>query len=70
MSHDELQAKYNIKAITLLHYKIHSSIPNNWTKSLKEKIYITPLTNLQNSIYINKSKLNVEKVNVKNITGN
>ncbi len=66
MSHDELQEKYiKTNHIVTLQNFIHSSIPNNWTKTLKEKIYSTPLANIQNSIYINKSKSNVQKVKCK-----
>ncbi len=43
----------------------YSRLPNNWIKTLNERIYSTPLANIQNSIYINKSKLNVEKVKCK-----
>ncbi len=60
-----MQEKYYIKTNPIVTLQIHSSIPNNWTKTLKEKIYSTPLANIQNSIYINKSKLNVEKVKCK-----
>ncbi len=45
--------------------QIHSSIPNNQIKTLKENIHSTPLANIQNSIYINISKLNAEKVKCK-----
>ncbi len=65
MSHDELQEKYNIKTNHIVTLQIHSNLPNNWIKTLKERIYSTPLANIQNSIYINKSKLNVEKVKCK-----
>ncbi len=62
MSHGELQENYNIKTNHIVTLQIHSIIPNNWSKTLKENIYSTPLANIQNSICINKSKLNVEKV--------
>ncbi len=65
MTHDELQAKYNIKTNHIATLQIYSSLPNYWIKTLKERIYCTPLANIQNSIYINKSKLNVEKVKCK-----
>ncbi len=65
ISHDKLQKKYNIKTNHIVTLQIHSSIPNNGTKTLKEKIYSPPLGNIQNRIYINKSKLNVEIVKCK-----
>ncbi len=49
-----------LKPITLLHYKYTQVFLNNWIQTLKEKIYSTPLANIQNITYINKSKLNVE----------
>ncbi len=54
-----------IKTNHIVTIQIYSSLPNNWIKSLKERIYSTPLANIPNSIYINKSKLNVEKVKCK-----
>ncbi len=65
MTHDELQEKYNIKTNHIVTLQIYSSLPNNWIKSLKKRIYSTPLANIQNNIYINKSKLKVEKVKYK-----
>ncbi len=36
-SHDELQEKHIIKTNhVIITLQIHSSIPNNWTKTLKE----------------------------------
>ncbi len=61
MSHDEQPEKCNIKTNHIVTLQIHSNLPNNWTKTLKEEIYTMPLANVQNSIYINKSKFNVEK---------
>ncbi len=62
MTHDELQEKYNIQTNRIVTLQIYSSLPNNWIKTLNERMYRTPLANIQNSIYINKSKLNVEKI--------
>ncbi len=59
MSHDELQKNRSLKAITLLHYKYTQ------VYQIIVKIYSIPLANIQNSIYINKSKSNVEKVKCK-----
>ncbi len=61
MSHDE---NSNITTNHIVTLQIHSSIPNNWTKNSRRKIFSTPL-DIQNSIFIYKSKLNVEKVKCK-----
>ncbi len=65
MTYDELQGKYNIETNHIVTLQIYSSLPNNWIKTPKERIYSTLLANIQNSIYIYKSKLNVEKVKCK-----
>ncbi len=65
MSHYELQEKYNIKNNHIVTLQIYSSLPNNWIKTLKERIFSTPPANIPNIFYINKSKLNVENVKCK-----
>ncbi len=64
ISHKELQRIYNIRTNHIVVLHIYSSIPNNWSKILKQ-VYCSPLTDIQNSIHINKSKLEVEKVKFK-----
>ncbi len=61
--------KYNIKSNHIVILQLHSIIPNSWTKTLKQNTYSTPLTHIQNSIHINKSKFNVEKSHIKIIIG-
>ncbi len=65
LSHNELKGKYNIKTKHIATSQIHSSIPNNWNKTLKQNIYSTPITNIQHNINVNKSKLDVEKAKCK-----
>ncbi len=43
---------------------LQSSIPKNWMIILKQHTYI-PVTNIQNTIYINNSKLQLDKVKCK-----
>ncbi len=56
LTHKELQKKCNIKTNQILTLQIYSSIPKDWIKILKEKVYSSPLTNIQNRIEINNSK--------------
>ncbi len=56
LSHEILQNKINIKIKYMETLQIQSSIPKNWIKTLKQNTYSTPISNIQNSIIINKSK--------------
>ncbi len=48
--------KLNIKIKCMETIQIQSSIPKNWIKTLKQNTYNTPISNIQNSILINKFK--------------
>ncbi len=56
LSHEILQKKFNIKIKYMETLQIQTSIPKNWIKTLKQNIYSTPISNIQNNILINKSK--------------
>ncbi len=45
--------------------QIQSSIPKNWIKTLKQNTYSTPISNIQNSILINKSKREIVEIKCK-----
>ncbi len=45
--------------------QIQSSIPKNWIKTLKQNIYSTAISNIQNSIIINKSKREIVEIKCK-----
>ncbi len=45
--------------------QIQSSIPKNWIKTLKQNKYSTPISNIQNSILINKSKREIVEIKCK-----
>ncbi len=44
--------------------QIYSSIPKDWIKILKEKVYSSPLTNIQNRIQINNTKIEIQKTSI------
>ncbi len=45
--------------------QIQSTIPKEWTNILKKNNYSSPPLEIENKIYINKSKLEIGKVNCK-----
>ncbi len=65
--HEELQCKFNLKK--KIYYmetlQIQSTIPKEWTNTLKKNNYSSPSLDIKNKIYINKSKLEIEKVKCK-----
>ncbi len=46
--------------------QIQPNIPNNWIKTLKQNTYSTPISNIQNSILINKFKREIVEIKCKN----
>ncbi len=42
--------------------QIYSSIPKDWIKILKEKVCSSPLTDIQNRIQINNTKIEIQKI--------
>ncbi len=57
--------KYHIKPNQILTLQIYSSIPKYWIKILKEKVYSSPLTNIQNRINMNNTKIDIQKIKCK-----
>ena len=65
LSHEILQKKININTNYIETLQIQSSIPKTWTKKLKQHIYNTPINNIQNCIFINKSKRELVEIKCK-----
>ncbi len=65
ISHEVLQNIFNLKINYIEVLDSQSSIPKNWMIILKHNTYSTPLTNIQNTIYINNSKCQLDKVKCK-----
>ncbi len=65
LSHEIIQEKLNIKINYIETLHIQLSIPENRIKMLKQKTYSTPISNIQNSILINKSKREIVETNCK-----
>ncbi len=65
LSHEALQKTFNLKINYIEVLQLQSSIPKKWMIILKQNTYSTPVTNIQNTIYINNSKLQLDKVKCK-----
>ncbi len=65
LTHRELQCKFNIKTNYIETLQIQSTIPKEWINTLKKNNYSSPLPEIKNKIYINKSKLEIEKIKCK-----
>ncbi len=57
--------KYKIKINQILTLQIYSSIPKDWIKILKEKVYSFPITDIPNRIQINNTKIEIQKLNAR-----
>ncbi len=65
LTHEELQFKFNIKTNYMETLQIQSTIPKEWTNTIKKNNYSSQSLEIKNKIYINKSKLEIEKVKCK-----
>ncbi len=65
ISYESLQKIINLKINYIKVLQLLSSIPKNWIIILKQNTYCTPVTNIQNTIYINNSKLQLDHVKCK-----
>ncbi len=64
-SHEELQCKFNIKTNYMETLQIQSTIPKEWTHTLKKSNYSTSSIEIKN----NKSKLEILTVKCRDFTG-
>ncbi len=67
LTHKEIQIKYNIETTFLAKMKIQDSLPKKWKHILKQCTYTAPISNIKNSIHINKSKKELEQIKCKDI---
>ncbi len=61
LTHMEIQIKYNIETTFLVTMQIQNSIPKKWKQILKQYTYTAPISNMKNSIHINKCKKRARK---------
>ncbi len=67
LTHKEIQIIYNIETTFLATMQIQDKIPKKWKHILKQYTYTAPISNIKNSIHINKSKKELEKIKYKDI---
>ncbi len=63
MKHYKTNTNLKINFIEVL--QLQSSIPKNWMIILKQHTYSRPVTNIQNTIYIDNSKLQLDQIKCK-----